>query len=131
MRKGCGQSPDNDTRRFLLQSVSHLATLCGCEAATAVLQYASVAPYMIKRMSPGQPLAGKTNPQAWARVLNDEFWEAALPHRLRGASGELCRLIRVYISIEDGECTVERDLGVFVINRSNAAQPTWSSTTML
>ena len=90
-----------------------LAALLGCEEAPAVLQYNGVLPYMIQQMGPSQPLSGATNQQAWARVLDDDFWEAACPRRLRGASRVLCRLVRFYISTEDGECTVERDLARF------------------
>ena len=106
--KGFGPLPSSDTRRFLLRAVR-----LGCEAAAAVLQYNGVLPHMINQMAPNQPLAGKTNQQAWALLLDDAFWEAACPNRLRGASRALCRLIRFYISIEDGECTVERDLAEF------------------
>ena len=62
-------------------------------------------------------MAGKTNPEAWALLLDDAFWEEVCPNRFRGASRELCRIIRFYISIEDGECTVERDFGEFRAQR--------------
>ena len=90
-----------------------LAILLGVEEIAAVLLYNSVPPYMMEQMAPSQPLAGQTNQQAWARLLDDEFWEVACPKRLRAASGALSRLVRFYISIEDGECTVERDLGEY------------------
>ena len=64
-------------------------------------------------MGSDQASGGKTNHEAWAHLLDDGVWEAACPSRLRAASGALCRISRFYISIEDGECTVERDLGVF------------------
>ena len=108
--KGFGPLPDSDTRRFLLRGVRQLATLLGCEEQAALKQYESVLPHMINQMAPNQPLAGKTNQQAWALLLDDTFWEAACPSRLCVASRTLRRLIRFYISIEDGECTVERDL---------------------
>ena len=82
------------------------------QEATAVLQYDGVLPYMVEQVAPLQSLADKTNQQAWARLLDDEVWEAACPTRFRpAASGALVRMICFYISIEDGECTVERDLG--------------------
>ena len=68
---------------------------------------------MIAQSGPNQPLAGLSNQQAWALLLDDGVWEKACPKRLLSASGALRALIRFYISIEDGECTVERDLGEF------------------
>ena len=113
VRKAFGPSGDSKVRTFLLRSVRHLSGVLGCDSAAAVLQYNSVIPYMIQEMAPSEPLAGVTNQQAWALLLDDCHWEKACPKRLRGASLALCRLIRFYISIEDGECTVERDLGEF------------------
>ena len=113
VRKAFGPSGDSKVRTFLLRSVRHLSGVLGCDEAAAVLQYNSVIPYMIQEMAPSSPLAGVTNQQAWALLLDDDYWEKACPKRLRGASLALRRLIRFYISIEDGECTVERDLGEF------------------
>ena len=109
VRKAFGPPGDSKVRTFLLRSVRHLSGVLGCDEAAAVLQYNSVIPYMTQ----SEPLAGVTNQQAWALLLDDDHWEKACPKRLRGASLALCRLIRFYISIEDGECTVERDLGEF------------------
>ena len=109
--RGFGPLPDSDTRRFLLRGVRQLAPLCGCEEGAAVLQYSGVLPYMIEQMALGQPLADKANQQAWARLLDYDFWEAACPAKHRAGSRALCRLIRFHISIAGGECTVERDLG--------------------
>ena len=112
VQKGFGPFPDSDVRRFLLRGTRQLAGLLGCEEAAAVLQYNGVLPYMLRQMAPLQPLAEKTNQEAWATLLDDEVWDHACPNRLRATSGSLARLIRFYISIEDGECTVERDLGL-------------------
>jgi hypothetical protein len=68
---------------------------------------------LIAQMAPSQPLADKTNQQAWARLLDYDCLEEVCPRRLHASSHVLDRLIRFYISIEDGECTVERDLGEF------------------
>ena len=101
-------------RRFLLRGVRNLARLLGCDEAAAVLQYHDVLPYMLKEMAPFRPLADCSNQEAWGRLLDRDVWEAACPGRFHGAaSGALSRLIRFYISIEDGECTVERDLGTY------------------
>jgi len=111
--KGFGPLPSSETRRLLLRGVRQLAKLLGREERAAELQYTDVLDYMIKQWAPAQPLAGKTNQEAWALLLDDGVWEAACPSRLQAASGALRRIIRFYIAIEDGECTVERDLGVF------------------
>ena len=108
--KGFGPLPDSYVRRFLLRGVRTLAALLGAEEATEVLLYSGVVPCMLDQMAPSQPLA-ENNQDAWALVLDDDCWGAACPKRLRGASRELCRLIRFYISIADGACTVERDFG--------------------
>ena len=97
----------------MLRSVYQLARLLKREEQAAGLQYTDVLNYMLKQWAPGQPLAGKTNQEAWALLLDDGVWEAACPSRLQAASGALRRIIRFYISIEDGECTVERDLAMF------------------
>ena len=111
--KGFGPLPSLETRRTLLQGVRQLARLLGLEEIAAELQYTDVLNYMIKNWAPNQPLAGKTNQEAWALLLNDGVWEAACPSTVPAACRVLRRIIRFYISIEDGECTVERDLGVF------------------
>ena len=113
VEKGFGLLPAEETRQFLLRGVRTLAALLGCEEVPAVLQYNGVLPYMLKNMETDQPLAEKTNQQAWATLLDERVWEEACPKRHRSASGALCRLIRFYISIEDGECTVERDLAEY------------------
>ena len=112
--QGFGPLPNGNVRKFVLRGVSNLAKLLGCDEAAAVLQYNAVLPYMLQQMAPSRPLAGCSNQEAWASLLRDEIWEKACPRRLRAAaSGALSRMIRFYISIEDGECTVERDLGQF------------------
>ena len=46
-------------------------------------------------------------------MLDDKVWDEACKQRLRATDGSLHRVIRFYISIEDAECTVERDLAVY------------------
>ena len=113
--RGFGPLPDQRVRKQVLRAVRQLATLMGCEEAAAVLQYNSVIPYMLNQLQAGdsftQPLAGDPNQPAWALLLRDDVWNEACPKRSVSASRALRRMIRFYISIEDGECTVERDLG--------------------
>ena len=113
VQKGFGPLPDVDTRRFLLRGARQLAGLLHCDESAVLLQYESVLDYMIKQMHPLQPLADKTNQEAWALLLEDEPWEAACPGKYFSSRPSFRKLIRFYISIEDGECTVERDLGEF------------------
>ena len=61
--------------------------------------------------APGQPQAEVSNQVAWGSLLCDDIWQEACPRATLAASGALRKLIRFYISIEDGECSVERDLG--------------------
>ena len=109
VRKGFGDLPCLNTRRFMLGGVRQVAAALGCDETAAVLQYNDVILYMLTQFTPGQPLAALTNQQAWACLLDDAFWHKACPRRLVGASHVLRKLVRFYISIEDGECTVERD----------------------
>ena len=109
VRKGFGGVPCARTNRFLRWGVAKVARALGCDEGSAVLQYIDVLPYVLQRSERGMPLAGKTNQQAWATLLDDSVWHSACPGRLVGASRVLRKLIRFYISIEDGECSVERD----------------------
>ena len=97
--KGFGQLPSSETRKLVLRGVRQLASLLGREERAAELQYTDVLDYMLKQWAPAQPLAGKTNQEAWALLLDDGVWEAACPSRLRSSSGALCRLIRFYLSL--------------------------------
>ena len=113
--KAFGPQPCADTKRRMLRRVAQLATVVGCDAATTVLQYNSVLPYILQQVTPAEPLAGndKSNQAVWGELLDSGVWEKACPHRLQAAARAIRKLIRFYISIEDGECTVERDLGEF------------------
>eukprot|EP00959_Pyramimonas_sp_CCMP1952_P404023 8465925-Pyramimonas_sp.AAC.1 len=71
VQKGFGPVPDVEMRRFLLRGVRQLAGLLGCDEQATLLQYNGVLPYMLQQMEPSQPLAGATNQQAWARILDD------------------------------------------------------------
>ena len=113
LQKGFGPQADDDMRKFLLAGAKKLAALLDKEEAATLLQYNGVLPYMMQQMAPGQPLAAKTNQQAWALLLDDDVWAAACPGRFGAGARALRRVIRFYISIEDGECTVERDLAEF------------------
>ena len=112
VRKGFGDLPCLETHRSILRGVREVAKALGVDETAAVRQYRDVLPFMLDQFSAGKPLAEKTNQDAWARLLDDAFWELACPKRFRNASGALRKIIRFYISIEDGECAVERDFSV-------------------
>ena len=73
VRKGFGDLPCLNTRRFMLQGVRQVAAALGCDQPAAVLQYNDVILYMLTQSSPGLPLAALTSQQAWARLLDDAF----------------------------------------------------------
>ena len=94
VNKGFGPLPSSETRKVVLRGVRHLAKPLGREEKASELQYIDVLSYMIKQWAPDQPLAEKTNQEAWALLLDDGVWESACPHRLRAASDARCRVIR-------------------------------------
>ena len=66
---------------------------------------------MIELTSHGRPLATASNGDVWETFLEEgKLTLSHLPQS--GALRSFDRLIRFYLSIEDGECQVERDLGV-------------------
>ena len=77
--KGFGPQPVTEVKKSMLQGVARLASLLGLEQAAATLQYNGVLPYMIAQSGPNQPLAGLSNQQAGALLLDDGVWEKACP----------------------------------------------------
>ena len=92
--KGFGPQPVTEVQTSMLRRVADLASLIGVEQQAAVLQYKGVLPYMILQSGPNQPLAGLSNQQAWALLLDDGDWEKACPKRSLAASGALRAMIR-------------------------------------
>ena len=86
-----------------------MAVALGLEVTAVVGGYKGVIKYMLEQMEDGQPLAEMSNQTAWDCCLDSEFLELACPGRLPSSFREFGKVIRFYISIEDGECTVERD----------------------
>ena len=97
-------------QQSLQRKVRGIAQDLGVDGTTAASEYRQVAPLILVWTSPGQPLATKSNSAVWQRVLQPDVCLSHLP-QLR-AMQALHVLIRFYISIDDGECPVERDLGV-------------------
>jgi len=98
-------------RRKVLHHVTGLATKYGFNAqgiAAGVLEYRDVARTVLALREQGQPLAAASNPCVWSFVLSPAFECKGRVAPLRF----LPKLIRWYISVEDGECSVERDLSI-------------------
>ena len=88
-----------------------LAKDIGENPTDAVYEYRRVAPIGVDLTSRGRPLATASNCAVWEAFLEEgEIILSDLPQSRDLRS--LNRLIRFYLSIEDGECQVERDLGV-------------------
>ena len=107
--KGFGSLPDSDMRNVLLRGARQISVALGLEETAVVGGYNGVIKYILEQMEVGQPLAEMSNQSAWACCLDAEFLESACPGRLRSSFSAFGKVIRFYISIEDGECTVERD----------------------
>ena len=94
VREGFGDLPCLETRRSILRGLRQVAKALGCDETAAELQYRDVVPFMLEQFSAGKPLAEKTNQEAWARLLDDAFWQLACPNRLPHASWALRKIIR-------------------------------------
>ena len=79
------------------------------DGVTVAREYRDAALLVMTWTNPGRPLATATNNGVWKAMLspNVRFSHLPQPRSLH----VLHLLIRFYISIEDGECMVERDLG--------------------
>jgi len=93
VRQGFGPGVYSDVKKFLYRAVRKCATLLGADETAAVLQYHGVLPYLLRQMEPLQPLAGKSNQEAWALLLDDKVWDEACKQRLRATDGSLHRVI--------------------------------------
>ena len=110
VRQGWTLLPCAPVRHELVRGLRLLAQRLGVNETAALLQYNDVAPWVVKNSEPGEPLATCNNQTAWASLLDPETWDQATGGRLDTNSPALRTIIRFYICLEDGECTVERDL---------------------
>ena len=105
---------DNDKGKRLQQSLQrHIRTLAivlGADPRTAALEYRELAPLILDLTSAGRPLATSTNCDVWAAMLSRNVCMSGFPQRKEMQALQI--IIRFYISIEDGECAMERDLAV-------------------
>jgi hypothetical protein len=91
-----------NSQLILLGHIEKIATSLQVDESIAVEEYTQIAPKIVISTSPGRSLE---------KASNNEVWQAVLNYRERSMRAlHLC--IRYYISIEDGECVVERDLGL-------------------
>ena len=98
-------------QRGLLRKIHQIATDVGEDAEYAVFEYKRVAPVVVDLTSTGRPLATASNCEVWEEFLEEgKVTISDLPQSQSLRS--LNELIRFYLAIEDGECQVERDLGV-------------------
>ena len=80
----------------------------GVDAAQAAREYRLAGRTIAEWTNPGQPLAIATNNGVWKAMLSPTLIWSNLPQNQNLRALNL--LIRFYISIEDGESPVERDL---------------------
>ena len=98
-------------KKKVLEHVRVLATEYGLDEVgviQAILEYRDVAGTVLGLIERGKPLATASNACVWSFVVSPGFICEGRVAPLR----YLPKLARWYISIEDGECSVERDLAV-------------------
>ena len=115
VRLAFGDAPDLAMRTVLLAAVKKLATALGqttvfnADPAAAVLEYGDVAPFIVKISSPGERFEKVDNRLVFGTLLEPSRLQEACPSRAAPFEA-MPFLVRFYIAIEDGECSVERDL---------------------
>jgi hypothetical protein len=105
-------------RRACLAGVADLARFLKLDPAAAALEYRDAAAYVVQahtgRVAAREAAGGKSDEpdhrQTWGDILRKDPAEIS-PGRL-APFRTLSKLIRYNLSVEDGECQVERDLGV-------------------
>ena len=107
---GCTDPATAKSRKVKVnQHVKKLAQDLRVDSVTAVLEYMDVAKLIFNQTSPGRPLATKSNNEVWSAMLRPDVALSNFPQRRTMQA--LHVIIRFYLSIEDGECANERDLG--------------------
>ena len=107
---GCTDPDTAKSRKVKLNRyVQKLAQDLRVDGVTAVLEYMDVAKLIFNQTSPGRPLATKSNNEVWSAMLRPNVALSNFPQRRTMQA--LHVIIRFYLSIEDGECPNERDLG--------------------
>ena len=93
----------------LLRYSRRIATTLKLDGVTAAREYKDAALLVMRWTNHGRPLAKATNNGVWKYMLSRKVRVSHLPQA--GSLHVMELMIRFHISIEDGECSVERDLG--------------------
>ena len=96
-------------QQSLQRHIRHFANLLQVDEIDAGLEYRSIGGFIAQSTRAGRPLATATNSEVWQAMLEPNVRVSHLPQISRMRA--LPVLIRFYLSVEDGECVVERDLG--------------------
>ena len=105
-----GDGANGERRRWALnRHVRTLAQELGVDGTVAAREYRQIAILICDQTAPGRPLAAKGNNEVWAAMMSPNVALSHLP-RVQNLQA-LHVVIRFYLSIEDGECPNERDLG--------------------
>lgn len=100
----------NKLQHELQRHIRELAMKLALDVRTAALEYRQVAILILDLSNPGRLLATATSNEVWQAMLDPSVRLSHLPQS--SCMQVLNVLIRFYISVEDGECVVERDLGL-------------------
>jgi len=96
-------------QKVLYGYIGQIATTLKLDGVTAVREYKDAALLVMRWTDQSRPLAKATNNGVWKSMLSRKVRVSHLPQA--GSLHVMELMIRFYISIEDGECSVERDLG--------------------
>ena len=99
-----------ELQQNLQRHIRKIAKDLGADPIQAALEYRALAVLILDLTTAGRPLATSTNSEVWAAMLSRKVSMSDLPQLTEMQAMQI--LIRFYISIEDGECAIERDLGV-------------------
>jgi len=111
LRAASSCNDQGQAKQLLRRHLRDIAKDVGVDGSAAAREYRDITPLLLELTSPGRPLATASNSQMWAALLDDNIMPSHMPQAERPTVQALNVLIRFYISIEDGECVVERDLG--------------------
>lgn len=116
----------DEIRQTCLKGIRQLAAAAGLDTASCVLEYSDTVPAILEHWKEAKRVVASSgastgrksgclerpdNRSIWCQCLREDF---PVPPRRPGRSKGLSCLrvaVRIYISVLDGECQVERDLG--------------------
>ena len=86
------------------------------DAGIAVLEYVDVSIAICSEMKE-DTCPAPDNREHWCKVLSGEWLDKHFAHRIAPIT-TLQPIVRFYLSVLDGECQVERDLGSVLVESS-------------